>query len=108
VATANEVASKELRFSKAQIQVLLMGACLANCIWASWDQLDRLLAHIASQKGPPGHKTSDEDVKWLIARISKITHGVLHSWQDWNVEGKVRALYRFWRRCGGGTLETYP
>jgi hypothetical protein len=86
----NQESAKKVQARKAEIQWLFEGAGLANCISASWEQLARLLAHVARLKGPPEYKTSDEDAKWLIARVTKITKGQSHSWQDWQDKKELK------------------
>ena len=83
VGMSNQESAKNAQARKAEIQRLLAEAGLANCSSASWEQLARLLAHVARRKGPPEYRTSDEDAKWLIAHVTKITKGPSHSWQDW-------------------------
>jgi hypothetical protein len=75
---------------KAEIQRLIAEAGPENSSGASWEQLVRLLAHVASRKGPPEYRTSDEDAKWLIAHVTKITKGPSHSWQDWKDKSELQ------------------
>ena len=60
---SNQESAQNVKARQAEIQRLFAEAGLANCNSASWEQLTRLLAHVARRKGPPEYKASDEDAK---------------------------------------------
>jgi len=83
MAWCNADAAKAARNREAEIQMLIATAGLAKSSSISWDQLAGFLAHVVSRKGPAEYTPSDEDTKWLIVHVTRISKGQMHSWQDW-------------------------
>ena len=90
VAMCIKDSAKAVQARKAEIQILLAESGLSKSQSASWDQLARLLAHVASRKGPSGYETSDEDVKWLVTHATNISRGPSYSWQDFKDNSELQ------------------